>query len=57
MLPKSASGLNRRSLEGLTRYGKRHPRIQPKNLDRGQYRQAAGVLAEEIELLGRTAAL
>jgi hypothetical protein len=27
MLPKSASGLNRRSLEGLTRYGKRHPRI------------------------------
>jgi hypothetical protein len=34
MLPKSASGLNRRSLEGLTRYGKRNPRIRPKNLDR-----------------------
>jgi hypothetical protein len=30
MLPKSAGGLNRRSLEGLTCYGKRHPRLNIK---------------------------
>jgi hypothetical protein len=50
-------GLSRVYLGGRSgwsvRYGKRHPRIQPKNLDRSEHRQAAAVAEPLMQMWER----